>query len=75
MKLKPAWFALCFVGIGSAYMNWTSGAAGFNAAQLSLINFGFTRATDISPWIIRFSAPVGALVVLVRLLLHRPRPA
>jgi hypothetical protein len=73
LKLKPLWFALCFVGVGSAYMNWTTGQAGFNAMQLSLINFGFTRTTDISPWIIRFSAPVGALVVLVRLLLHGPK--
>jgi hypothetical protein len=75
LKLKPLWFLLCFVGVGSAYINWSTGEAGFTAAQLNLVNFGVTRATDISPWFIRFSAPVGALVVLVRLLLHRPRPA
>lgn len=73
LRLKPVWFLLCFVGLGSAYMNWSTGASGFNALQLNLINFGFTRATDISPWIIRFSAPVGALLVLGVLLFHRPQ--
>lgn len=74
LKLKPLWFALCFVGVGLAYMNWTNGQGGFSPAQISLINFGFTRATDISPWIVRFSAPVGALLVLARLILHKGRP-
>lgn len=75
LKLKPLWFALCFVGVGSAYMNWSTGQGGFSPMQLGLINFGFTRTTDISPWIIRFAPPVGALLVLIRLLLHRPRAA
>lgn len=76
LKLKFLWAALSFVGVGAAWMNWTTGVGGFVPAQIGLINFGFSRVTDISPWTIRFSAPVGALLVLARLLLHQPaKPA
>lgn len=68
---KPLWMALCFVGVGAAYMNWTNGQGGFAWTQLSLVGLGASRATDISPWILHFAAPLGALVVLARLLLRR----
>lgn len=71
LRLKLLWIALCFVGVGVAWLNWTTGEGGFIASQVGLINVGVSRATDISPWILRFSAPVGALLVLVRLLLHK----
>lgn len=73
LRFKIAWMALALVGVGSAWFNWTTGDGGFTAAQISLVNMGFGRATDISPWIIRFSMPVGALLVLARLLLMPPR--
>jgi hypothetical protein len=73
LRLKPLWAALCFVGVGVAWINWASGEGGFELARLALVNAGAGRATDISPWILRFSAPVGALVVLAKLLLHRPK--
>jgi hypothetical protein len=69
LRFKFAWMALAVVGVGEAWFNWTTGQGGFTFAQVSLINVGFGRATDISPWIIRFSMPVGALIVLARLLL------
>lgn len=69
LRFKIAWMALALVGVGSAWFNWTTGEGGFSAAQISLVNMGFGRDTDISPWIIRFSMPIGALLVLVRLLL------
>lgn len=72
---KFLWVPICLVGVGTAWMNWTTGEGGFFAAQISLINVGVARATDISPWILKFSAPVGAIVTLVRLGLHKaPSP-
>ncbi|WP_374470457.1 hypothetical protein [Phenylobacterium sp.] len=71
LRFKLAWMALALVGVGQAWFNWTTGEGGFTFAQLSLVNVGFGRATDISPWIIRFSAPAGALLVLARLLTLR----
>jgi hypothetical protein len=68
---KPLWVALCFVGVGAAYMNWTNGQGGFAWAQIGLIGLGANRATDISPWIVHFAAPLGAILVLARLLLRR----
>jgi hypothetical protein len=68
---KPLWVALCFVGVGAAYMNWTSGQGGFVWTQVGLVGLGASRATDISPWIVHFAAPLGAILVLVRLLLRR----
>lgn len=73
LRFKLAWMALALVGVGSAWFNWTTGEGGFTAAQISLVNMGFGRDTDISPWIIRFSMPVGALLVLARLLLMPAR--
>jgi hypothetical protein len=75
LRWKPLWFALCFVGVGSAWMNWTSGQGGFVWSQVGLVDFGVSRATDISPWIIRFAAPVGALASLAALLFLRRQPA
>jgi hypothetical protein len=71
LSWKPLWFALCFVGVGAAYMNWTSGQGGFVWTQIGLIGLGANRATDISPWILHFAAPLGAILALARLLLRR----
>jgi hypothetical protein len=73
LRFKLAWMALALVGVGQAWFNWTTGEGGFTWAQLSLVNVGFGRATDISPWIIRFSMPAGALLVLARLLTLKER--
>lgn len=73
LRWRLVWMALCFVGVGAAWLNWTTGEGGFVATQIGLIAVGASRATDISPWVLKFSAPVGALAVLVRLMLHRPR--
>jgi hypothetical protein len=68
LRFKLGWIALALVGVGSAWINWATGEGGFTWAQIGLVNVGFGRATEISPWIIRFSMPVGALLVLARLL-------
>lgn len=70
MKELPwrfAWAALSFVGVGKAWLNWTTAQGGFEWAQVALLGSGLTRATDISPWVFSFSAPVGALIVLLRI--------
>lgn len=73
LSCRAVWALVAFVGIGSATLNWTTGQGGFDAAQMSFINLGLSRATDISPWILRFSPPVGAIVVLLRLIFVRTR--
>lgn len=75
LSWKPLWFALCFVGVGAAFMNWTNGQGGFVWTQIGLVGLGASRATDVSPWIVHFAAPLGAVLVLVRLLVRRDPPA
>ncbi len=68
---KLAWFALCFVGVGAAWMNWTSGVAGLEPA-INLVGFGLSRGpSPLSPWILGFALPVGALISALRLALRR----
>jgi hypothetical protein len=73
LRLKPLWVALAFVGVGEAWFNWTTGQGGFSPTQIGLISAGFGRESEIAPWILEFSAPVGALATLTWLAL-RPRP-
>jgi hypothetical protein len=78
LSFRPVWALLAFVGVGSAMMNWTTGQGGFDPAQVSFIDVGLRRASDISPWIIRFSPPLGAILVLIRLVFvkaREPEPA
>ncbi|MET0274310.1 MAG: hypothetical protein ABW360_15085 [Phenylobacterium sp.] len=73
LRFRAVWALLALVGVGAATLNWTTGVGAFDPAQVSFINVGFTRASDISPWILRFSPPVGAIIVLVRLMFVRAR--
>jgi hypothetical protein len=72
LRLKPLWVALALVGVGRAWFNWTTGQGGFSPAEIGLISAGFGRESEITPWILKFSAPVGALITLAWLGL-RPR--
>lgn len=67
LRWRYAWAALALVGVGKAWLNWTTGQGGFEWAQVGLLGAGVTRATDISPWVLSFAAPVGALIVLARI--------
>ncbi len=69
------WWALgAFVGLGSVWMNWTTGQVGFVPVAVNLLGFGATKGlSPLAPWFLRFSLPIGALAVLIRLRML-PRP-
>jgi hypothetical protein len=73
LKQKWLWLIVSFVGVGAAWMNWTTGAWGAVWA-VNLVGFGLVKGpSPLSPWILHVAPPVGALVVAIRLALHRPR--
>lgn len=63
------WWALgAFVGAGSIWMDWTTGQVGAVPLAINLLGFGATKGlSPLAPWILRFSLPIGALCVLIRL--------
>lgn len=67
---------LAFAGVGTASLNWATGEAGFWALSLNLIGAGLSRAASpLAPWILHFTLPVGAIVVLALVHRHRARRA
>jgi hypothetical protein len=73
LKQKWLWVVVSFVGVGAVWMDWTSGAWGATWA-VNLVGFGLAKGpSPLSPWILHFAPPAGALLVAIRLALHRPR--
>ena len=67
---KPAWMLLALVGAGSVWMNWATGSVGQTWAAATLLGFGIVRGpSPLDHWMLRFASPVGALIVVVRLLI------
>jgi hypothetical protein len=74
LPAKWGFAILAFAGVGAAWLNWTTGEAGFEALSVNLIGVGLSRApSPLAPWILHFTAPVGAIVVLALVQLHRAR--
>jgi hypothetical protein len=68
LKHKWWWALGAFVGLGSVWMNWTTGQIGVVPVAVNLLGFGATKGlSPLAPWILRFSLPAGALAVLIRL--------
>lgn len=67
-KRKWLWAIIALAGIGSATMNWTTGASGFQPLMLNLIGAGVSRQGFLGffPWILKFTLPVGAIPALWR---------
>jgi hypothetical protein len=64
-KRKWLWAVISFVGITKLSMVWPTGEIFTQFATINLIGFGITRAADpMAPWIVSFTPPVGALLVL-----------
>jgi hypothetical protein len=75
LRHKWLWVLISFVGVGAVWMNWATGAWGAVWA-VNLLGFGLAKGpSPLSPWILHFAPPVGALVVAIRLALHRPGKA
>lgn len=75
LKLKWLWVLVAFVGVGAVWMDWTSGLWGGGWA-ITLVGFGLDKGpSPLSPWMLHFALPAGALVVALRLGLHRLRRA
>ncbi len=68
---------LALVGVGSVWMNWATGSVGQTWAAVNLLGFSVVRGpSPLDPWLLRLASPVGALIVVVRLLiLQRGRRA
>jgi len=75
LKHRFLWALLAFLGSGWIWMDWTTGAT--NAVWLvpNPLGFGLERGpSPLSPWMLRFTLPVGAAIVALRLALLPRRP-
>ncbi len=64
-KRKWLWAIVSFVGITKVSMIWPTGQIITNFLTINLIGFGITRIGDpMAPWIVTFTPPVGAILVL-----------
>jgi hypothetical protein len=68
------WALACVVGMGTLWMDWTSGITGFLPNSLRLMGFGLEKGpSPLSPWMVSLTLPIGALAASVRLALERLR--
>ena len=75
LKGKWWWVLGAFVGVGTVWINWTTGAVGADWKALNLFGVAATKGqSPLAPWIFHFAPPVGALIVLLRLKTLRPEP-
>lgn len=68
------WALLCLGGVGTAWMDWTSGVTGFLPFSPRLMGFGLEKGpSPLAPWMVSLTIPVGALAASLRLALLRLR--
>lgn len=64
-KRKWLWAILSFVGVTKVAMIWPTGVIVTQFLTINLIGFGVTRGADpTAPWIVNFTPPIGAILVL-----------
>jgi hypothetical protein len=65
LRRKWLWGILAFVGLCTFRMDWTTGAVAANPLTVQFIGAGIvTAASGLAPWVLSFTAPVGALLIL-----------
>jgi hypothetical protein len=65
------WALACFAGMGTLWMDWTSGITGFLPYSLRLMGFGLEQGpSPLSPWMVSLTLPIGALAASLRLALQ-----
>ena len=68
------WALACIAGMGTLWMDWTSGITGFQPYSLRLMGFGLEKGpSPLSPWMVSLTLPIGALAASARLALLRLR--
>jgi len=68
------WALVCLAGVGTAWMDWTSGVTGFLPTSLRLMGFSLEKGpSPLAPWMVSLTLPVGALLASLRLALSRVR--
>ena len=71
---RVLWALLCLGGVGTAWMDWTSGVTGFMPLSPRLMGFGLEKGpSPLAPWMVSLTIPVGALAASLRLALLRFR--
>lgn len=64
-KRKWIWAIVSFVGITKVSMIWSTGQVVTQFITINLIGWGIMRGGDpMAPWVVTFTPPVGALLVL-----------
>lgn len=62
------WALVCLAGVGTAWMDWTSGVTGFMPTSLRLMGFGLEKGpSPLAPWMVSLTLPAGALLASLRL--------
>lgn len=73
LKGKWWWVLGAFVGVGTVWINWTTGTVGADWRAINLFGVAATKGqSPLAPWIFHFAPPIGALAVLLRLKTLRP---
>jgi hypothetical protein len=68
LKRKWLWGVAAFAGAVTLHMNWTTGQVDFQLLSLQLLGAGaMTSAPGLSPWVLTFTLPIGAALILVGL--------
>lgn len=74
LEARIFWALLCLGGMGTAWMDWTSGVTGFMPYSLRLMGFGLEKGpSPLAPWMVSLTIPAGALLAWLRLALLRFR--
>jgi hypothetical protein len=74
LEARVLWALLCLGGMGTAWMDWTSGVTGFLPTSLRLMGFGLEKgASPLAPWMVSLTLPLGALLANLRLAAGRFR--
>ena len=58
---KWLWIIYILFAFGSIQLNWTTGELGFSLVSIKLLGAGFSQGGIVSPWIMSFGIPVGAI--------------
>jgi hypothetical protein len=65
-KRKWLWALFTLVGFGKISLNWTTGQLFTQLISIQLLGSGIAKV-GASPWIISFSFPIGAILLLMKL--------